>query len=136
MALVLSLVLTIQLFIFKLFSASTKHFQFFRQNLNLLIMTFSISSLLHSGFQHSVTRSWQLDERKLTKESLVFPVFIHDLDDVMEEIPSMPGQYRYGIKHIKDVFAPLVENGLKTVLIFGVPTSVTKDELGSVSLFY
>lgn len=99
-------------------------------------MTFNISSLLHSGFQHPVTRSWQLDERKLSKESLVFPVFIHDLDDAMEEIPAMPGQYRYGINTIKDVFGPLVEDGLKTVLIFGVPTLLNKDELGSVSYFH
>lgn len=98
-------------------------------------MTFSISSLLHSGFQHPVTRSWQRNECKLTNDSLVFPVFIHDLDDVMEEIPAMPGQYRYGIKTIKEVFTPLVENGLRTVLIFGVPTQITKDNLGSVSLF-
>ena len=97
-------------------------------------MTFSVSSLLHSGFQHPVTRAWQ-ENNKLTRESLIFPVFIHDLPDVMEEISAMPGQYRYGVNTIKDVFTPLVENGLRTVLIFGVPTRVIKDTEGSVSRF-
>ena len=95
-------------------------------------MKFSVSSLLHSSYQHPVTRSWQSGGGKLTRENLVFPIFIHDLPDVMQEIPAMPGQYRYGINTLKEVFSPLVDNGLSCVLIFGVPTQVHKDDVGSV----
>ena len=90
-----------------------------------------ISSLLHSGFQHPVTRKWQQLSNTLTKESLLFPVFIHDKDDEITEITAMPGQYRYGINTIKQVFTPLVELGLKSVLLFGVLTNGSKDECGT-----
>jgi porphobilinogen synthase len=38
---------------------------------------------------------------------------------------------RYGINTLKDVFTPLVQAGLKSVLIFGVPTQCPKDERAS-----
>ena len=38
----------------------------------------------------------------------------------------MPGQARYGINKLRDALKPLVEKGLKTVLIFGVPGNIIK----------
>ena len=38
----------------------------------------------------------------------------------------MPGQARYGINKLRDAIKPLVEKGLKTVLIFGVPEKIQK----------
>jgi porphobilinogen synthase len=55
---------------------------------------FKVSSLLHSGYQHSVTRYWQKMSTTLSKEALMYPIFIHDLPNQLEEITSMPGQYR------------------------------------------
>ena len=54
--------------------------------------------------------------------------FIHfrDEDDAVQEITSMPGQARYGINKLRDALKPLVEKGLKTVLIFGVPGNIIK----------
>ncbi|KAI9209531.1 delta-aminolevulinic acid dehydratase [Polychytrium aggregatum] len=96
--------------------------------------TFEHTSLLHSGFHHPVLRRWQSNEGKtVTKESLIFPIFIHDKDDVKDPIPTLPGQYRYGVNTLKEEFEPLVQKGLKTVLIFGVPTSVEKDNRGSAA---
>ncbi len=84
-------------------------------------MPFQLSSQLHSGFFHPVLRKWQEnDVRVLSRESLIYPVFICDSPDVIEDIPSMPNQKRYGVNRIKESFAPLVHAGLKTVLIFGV----------------
>ncbi|KAJ3092848.1 hypothetical protein HK102_001673 [Quaeritorhiza haematococci] len=94
--------------------------------------TFQLSSLLHSGYHHPTLRKWQSCEgRVLTKESLIFPVFVTDKPDVKEEITTLPGQFRYGVNTLKKEFEPLVKKGLKTVLIFGVPTSVEKDNRGS-----
>jgi len=64
---------------------------------------------------------------------LIYPIFIHDKPDVKEEIKSLPGQYRFGINTLKSHFAPLVAKGLKTVLIFGVPTAIEKDGRGSAA---
>eukprot|EP00842_Homolaphlyctis_polyrhiza_P004293 jgi/Hompol1/4865/HPOL_003968-RA len=95
---------------------------------------FEISSLLHSGYNHATLRQWQATASgagQITKSALVFPIFIHDLPDVKEEISTLPGQFRYGINTLKAAFEPLVKKGLKTVLIFGVPTNAVKDYRGS-----
>ncbi|KAL2919329.1 Aminolevulinate dehydratase [Polyrhizophydium stewartii] len=95
---------------------------------------FEVSSLLHSGYGHPTLRAWQTTAGGLgavTKESLVFPIFVHDKPDVKEEIPTLPGQFRYGINTLKATFEPLVRKGLKTVLVFGVPVTAEKDGRGS-----
>lgn len=93
-----------------------------------------ITSLLHSGYHHPLLRKWQATEIKsLSKDALVYPVFISDEPDMLDEIKTMPGQFRYGINHIKTSFAPLVAKGLKSVLLFGVITSSTKDNDGSLA---
>ncbi|KAJ3255934.1 hypothetical protein HK103_005850 [Boothiomyces macroporosus] len=94
-------------------------------------MPFEIGSLLHSGYQHPLTRAWQNDGKVLTKSNLVFPIFIHDKADVKEPINSLPGQFRYGINTLKESFEPLVKKGLACVLIFGVPGNEEKDNRGS-----
>lgn len=38
----------------------------------------------------------------------------------------MPGQARYGINKLRDAMAPIVKNGLRSVLIFGVPNKMGK----------
>ncbi|KAI8998202.1 hypothetical protein BC832DRAFT_561591 [Gaertneriomyces semiglobifer] len=95
---------------------------------------FELSSLLHSGFGHPTLRKWQSCEgRTITKESLIYPIFIHDIHDVKEEIKTLPGQYRFGINTLKDHFEPLVKKGLKTVMIFGVPVVAKKDSRGTLA---
>jgi porphobilinogen synthase len=90
-----------------------------------------MSNPLHSGYQHPVTRGWQKQSNELTKQSLIYPVFIHEKQDVKEEIAALPGQYRYGINTIKESFAPLVKKGLSSILLFGVPGTIEKDERGT-----
>lgn len=97
---------------------------------------FSVSSLLHSGYNHPVIRKWQ-GAGGITKSSLIYPVFIQDVPGI-SEIPSLPGIHRYvhyfigryGLDTIVKSFTPLVEKGLKCVLIFGVPTKAIKDDAG------
>lgn len=45
----------------------------------------------------------------------------------------MPGQSRYGINTLKAALEPLVAKGLKTVLIFGVPGKIEKDDRGTAA---
>lgn len=47
-------------------------------------------------------------------------------DDVIEEIPSMPGVFRFGINQLLNHLIPLVSNGLESVLLFGVLEKLPK----------
>ena len=53
---------------------------------------------------------------------LVYPIFIHDLEDEKHEIKSLPEQYRWGVNLLDELLSPLVKLGLRSVLLFGVPT--------------
>ena len=58
---------------------------------------------------------------------LLFTLNVYsDEPDRTEEIASLPEQCRYGINCIETALKPLVAKGLKTVLIFGVPTKIEK----------
>lgn len=46
--------------------------------------------------------------------------------DVKEEIKSMPGIYRQGLNHLKSMLDPVVDSGLKSLLIFGVINKLPK----------
>ncbi|KAL4219157.1 hypothetical protein ACF0H5_021739 [Mactra antiquata] len=89
--------------------------------------------ILHSGYHHPVLRSWQTINTNITAENLIYPVFVTDDDDAVQEIGSMPGQARYGINKLREALKPHVEKGLKTVLIFGVPSNIPKDNNGTAA---
>ncbi|KAM9218006.1 delta-aminolevulinic acid dehydratase isoform 2-T2 [Leptosomus discolor] len=90
-------------------------------------------SLLHSGYFHPVLRSWQCTATTFDASNLIYPIFVTDSPDAVELIPSLPGQARYGVNKLEGMLRPLVEDGLKCVLIFGVPSKVHKDERGSAA---
>ncbi|XP_055335490.1 delta-aminolevulinic acid dehydratase-like isoform X2 [Paramacrobiotus metropolitanus] len=58
-------------------------------------------------------------------------LFTRDDPDGREPIPSMKGQYRYGVQQLENVLTPLVKKGLKSVLIFGIVPKAWKDDRGS-----
>ncbi|KAI8062448.1 delta-aminolevulinic acid dehydratase [Gongronella butleri] len=91
----------------------------------------SPSSILQGGFHHPLSRSWQA-QRPLTKEMLMYPLFITDNPQAMDVIPSLPDQYRIGVDRLQGFLAPLVKKGLKSIILFGVPLKDgVKDEQGS-----
>ncbi|KAL8758711.1 MAG: hypothetical protein Q9199_001288 [Rusavskia elegans] len=90
-----------------------------------------ISSQLHGGYSHPLSRAWQAD-RQLTKSMLIYPLFISDSPDEETLIPSLPNQHRRGLNKLIPHLAPLVRKGLRSVILFGVPTAPnTKDALGT-----
>ncbi|XP_018600179.1 delta-aminolevulinic acid dehydratase isoform X2 [Scleropages formosus] len=93
----------------------------------------SVESVLHSGYFHPSLRYWQSCASDLRPENLIYPIFITDIPDAVEPIASLPGQARYGVNKLENMLRPHVENGLKCVLIFGVPAKVPKDERGSAA---
>ncbi|XP_069465893.1 delta-aminolevulinic acid dehydratase [Ambystoma mexicanum] len=90
-------------------------------------------SLLHSGYFHPVLRSWQTAATSFDARNLMYPIFVTDSPDGVEHIASLPGQARYGVNKLEGMLRPLVDEGLKCVLIFGVPSRVTKDDRGSAA---
>lgn len=68
-------------------------------------------------------------ETRLDKSSLVYPIFVMEGTGITEEIPSMPGQYRYSIDTFIEKLKELLHHGVSSVMIFGIPDH--KDEVGS-----
>lgn len=52
--------------------------------------------------------------------------YFREDDDGMEEISSMPGIYRFGINRLLTHLDELVKKQLKSILVFGVITSLPK----------
>ncbi|WP_077390706.1 porphobilinogen synthase [Mobilibacterium timonense] len=68
-------------------------------------------------------------ETRMDKSSLVYPIFAIDGKNVKDEIPSMPGQYRYSVDQLPFALEELQEAGVNNILMFGIPDH--KDEVGS-----
>jgi porphobilinogen synthase len=65
---------------------------------------------------------------------LMYPLFISDQADEETLIPSLPNQYRRGINKVVAFVEPLVQKGLKSVILFGVPLAPgAKDTLGTAA---
>lgn len=65
----------------------------------------------------------------MDKSSLIYPFFVKEGTGIEEEIPSMPGQYRYSIDRLPYELERLTEAGVGSVMLFGIPDH--KDEVGS-----
>lgn len=68
-------------------------------------------------------------ETRLSADTLVYPFFVVEGVDIKEEIPTMPGQYRWSIDRLHELLNEILKSGIKSVLIFGIPN--VKDEFGS-----
>ncbi len=68
-------------------------------------------------------------ETHLNKDDLIMPVFVDATIKGKEEIPSMPGIYRYSLDSILGEITEIVDLGIKSIIIFGVPEK--KDEVGT-----
>lgn len=83
------------------------------------------SSILQGGYQHPVSRSWQA-KQQLTKSMLMYPIFITDDPDASTIIATLPGQRRWGVNKLEEFIGPLVQKGLQSVILFGVPLTCIK----------
>ncbi|MEO0275942.1 MAG: porphobilinogen synthase [candidate division WOR-3 bacterium] len=70
-----------------------------------------------------------LRETKLSPDDLIYPLFVIPGKNKKEEIPSMPGQYRYSIDLLVEEVQKIKEEGIKAIILFGIPEK--KDEFGS-----
>ncbi|MBP7274600.1 MAG: porphobilinogen synthase [Kiritimatiellae bacterium] len=80
------------------------------------------STRLHPGYGHPVLREWQGGAGTNTEPArLIYPLFVSGSPRARERIASMPGQWRWGADRVEEALAPLVKQGLRSVLLFGVP---------------
>ncbi|MCI9018743.1 MAG: porphobilinogen synthase [Lachnospiraceae bacterium] len=68
-------------------------------------------------------------ETRMDKSSLIYPMFIKEGAGIEEEIPTMPGQYRYSIDRMPYALEKLQKAGVGSVMLFGIPEH--KDACGS-----
>ncbi|CAO1622900.1 unnamed protein product [Parajaminaea phylloscopi] len=92
-----------------------------------------ISSQLHAGYSHELTRDLQTPQ--LRKSMFMYPLFITDIASAADDLPSMPGQKRWGVDKLEGFLAPLVQKGLRSVILFGIPEEkrASKDETGTLA---
>ena len=65
----------------------------------------------------------------MDKSSLVYPMFVMDGENKKEEIPTMPGQFRYTLDRMPEILWEMADAGVGSVMLFGIPNH--KDEVGS-----
>jgi len=72
-----------------------------------------------------------LRETKLEVADFIYPLFIEEASNIKQEIVSMPGIFRYSLDRINEELDEVVELGIKSVILFGIP--LHKDAEGSES---
>lgn len=68
-------------------------------------------------------------ETRMDKSTLIYPMFVKEGKDIKEEIPTMPGQYRYSVDRLPYALEELMDAGVGSVMFFGIPDE--KDACGS-----
>lgn len=68
-------------------------------------------------------------ETRMDASSLIYPIFVKEGQGILEEIPTMPGQYRYSVDTMGKKLEELLRAGVSAVMFFGIPGY--KDEIGS-----
>ncbi len=81
--------------------------------------------------RNSVALRDLMAETKITANDLIMPYFVIETEDENYKSPinSMPGQYQLSLKQLNETVKKAVNNGLKAVLLFGLPK--VKDSVGS-----
>ena len=68
-------------------------------------------------------------ETRMDPSSLIYPLFVMDGENRVEEIESLPGQYRYTVDRMDEALEQISSAGVSNVIFFGIPE--VKDEKGS-----
>jgi porphobilinogen synthase len=87
------------------------------------------SFIRHRRLRGSEVLRRMVREHHLRVEDLIYPLFVVEGTDIKEEVPSMPGVYHFSLDRLNDELVEVVELGIPSVIVFGVPAE--KDERGS-----
>ena len=68
-------------------------------------------------------------ETRVSPDSLIYPLFLIEGENIREPIPSLDGQWRYSPDRVCEGIEECMAAGVKRVLLFGIPAH--KDACGS-----
>jgi len=68
-------------------------------------------------------------ETVLNLNNFIMPIFVKEDIRNKEPIEAMPGQYRYPVDKLNNIISKLLDYGIHSILLFGIPSH--KDEEGS-----
>ena len=68
-------------------------------------------------------------ETQVRTGALIYPIFVIDGENIREEVPSMPGVYRYSVDRLEEIVDEMLACKIGGTMLFGVPAH--KDDLGS-----
>lgn len=70
-------------------------------------------------------------ENHLSVNDFIHPIFVIAGKNVKNEVKSMPGVFQISMDNVKAEVQEVVDLGIKSVIIFGVPDDNEKDECGT-----
>lgn len=73
-------------------------------------------------------------ESQLRPSDLIAPLFITEGNGIREEIPSMPGYYRFSLDYLETELRELWELGIRSILLFVKVPDALKDNQGTEAL--
>ncbi len=79
--------------------------------------------------RRSETLRRMVQETRLRREDLIYPMFVVPGKGVRQEVPSMPGVFRLSVEKLVEEAKAAADLGVPAVLLFGLPQK--KDETGS-----
>ena len=62
-----------------------------------------------------------VQETRLHKEQLVYPLFVTEGENIKNPVDSMPGIYQYSIDRLGEECERIRESGVRSLLLFGIP---------------
>lgn len=68
-------------------------------------------------------------ETRMSRDSLIYPIFVEEGRGIVKEIAAMPGQKRYSPDTLPRALEELAKAGVKNIMFFGIPKE--KDDCGS-----
>jgi Delta-aminolevulinic acid dehydratase len=68
-------------------------------------------------------------ETRVSRDSLIYPIFFEEGSGIKAPIDSLDGQFRYSPDRAKEAIEDCLAHGVSKVLLFGIPKE--KDEVGS-----
>jgi porphobilinogen synthase len=83
----------------------------------------------HRRLRSSAALRSMVRENHLRTEDFIYPLFILEGENKRNEVKSMPGVYQITMDNLKAEMDEIVELGIQSVLLFGVPDE--KDECGT-----
>ncbi len=80
-------------------------------------------------YRHTQSLRDLFQEKTLTVNDVILPIFIHESLTQKKEIASLPGMFQWSLADLSDEIKSAVDLGIKAVILFGIPSK--KDDIGS-----